>query len=147
MRFPDQEPISKPLAVLDTHLRLSLETQALALAKTGLIYHLQGQKGSQSHTNCVYYPMPIMPNGYLDLAAVLEHLGSLGYHDVWVEAGAKLFTALHQAGLVNRTHMYIAPSVIGKKGLSLYENMDSLGAARTITWQPMDDNVMLTIDW
>lgn len=147
VRLPDQETQSKPLAVLDTRLSLQAETQALRLAKKSLIYHADTHLVQQQHANCAYYPMPVLADERLDLAAVISHLGGLGYHDVWVEAGSELFAALHRAGLVNRTHIYIAPTILGKTGLALYENMDAFRQAQTVSWQVMDDNVVLTIEW
>ncbi|MCX7090865.1 MAG: bifunctional diaminohydroxyphosphoribosylaminopyrimidine deaminase/5-amino-6-(5-phosphoribosylamino)uracil reductase RibD [Legionellales bacterium] len=145
-RLPGQEVVNKPLAVLDRSLRLQHPVQALQMAKQGIIYYDDAYSLDYQHADCAYYPMPVQ-DGHLDLSAVLGHLGSLGYHDLWVEAGSVLFTALHQAGLVNRTHIYIAPKLLGKTGLPLYANMDAFTSAQTVSWQIMDDNVMLTIDW
>lgn len=145
-RLSGQSPIAKPIAVLDTHLHLQHEYSALSLAKQGIIYYDGALPLSQQHVGCDYYPIPVQ-NGRLDIHAVISHLGSLGYHDLWVEAGSELFTTLHHAGVVNRTHIYIAPRLLGKTGLPLYANMDSFAMAQTIAWQVMDDNVMLTIDW
>lgn len=146
VRLPDQELLSKPIAVLDSQLRLPQEVQALRLAKQGLIYYAETSPLKYQLANCNYYPMSVQA-GYMDLTAVLAHLGSLGYHDVWVEAGSQLFGALHRAGLVNRTYIYIAPTILGKSGLSLYANMASFAEAKTLSWEIMDDNVILTIDW
>ena len=145
-RLAGQNPIAKPIAVLDTHLHIQHEVQALSLAKQGIIYYDGTRIPTYQHPGCTYYPLPVQ-NGRLDLNAVLSHLGNLGYHDLWVEAGSQLFTAFHQAGVVNRTHIYIAPQLLGKTGLPLYANMNSFAKAQTTTWQVMDDNVMLTIDW
>lgn len=147
VRIPGQETQSKPLAILDTQMRLHAEPEALRLAKRGVIYHAEGYSVQQPHANCAYYPMPVTAKKHLDLTAVISHLGSLGYHDVWVEAGAQLFVALHKAGLVNRTYIYVAPTILGKTGLSLYENMDGFGSAQSSSWQIMDNNVVLTVEW
>ena len=132
--------------MLDSQLHLNEEVQALRLAKQGLIYYAETRHLAYQQENCTYYPMSVQ-GGHLDLAVVLAHLGSLGYHDVWVEAGSQLFAALHRAGLVNRTYIYIAPTILGKAGLSLYANMDSFAEAQAVNWQIMDDNVILKIDW
>ncbi|PJD90702.1 MAG: riboflavin biosynthesis protein RibD [Legionella sp.] len=137
---------TKPLAVLDTHLSVPHEAQALQLAAHGMIYYDGSHEVSHRHLNCAYYPMPA-PQQRLDLTAVLGHLGALGYHDVWVEAGSQLFTALHQAHLVNRTHIYIAPKILNEKGVSLYSNLNHFDSAHSLSWQVMGDNVILTIDW
>lgn len=145
-RMLGQEPVAKPIAVLDTHLQLQTDIPALHLAKQGLIYYDEAQTLHAQQPGCAYYPIPSRAN-HLDLEAVIRHLGSLGYHDVWVEAGSELFTALHQANLVNRTYVYIAPKILGKTGLPLYANEDLFASAQTMSWQILDDNVILTIDW
>lgn len=147
VRLPEQDAQSKPLAVLDSKLALPQEVPALQLAKQGLIYYAETSSLKDQHPNCNYYPMPVREDDHLDLASVLAHLGRLGYHDVWVEAGSQLFGALHRAGLVNRTYIYIAPTILGSSGLSLYANMTAFAEAKTVNWQIMDDNVILTIDW
>lgn len=145
-RLANQEVIAKPIAVLDTYLTLPQDVAALQLAKTGHIYYSETQEVSSRQTGCTYFPMPVHVDG-LDLAAIVTHLGSLGYHDVWVEAGSTLFTALHKAGLVNCTHIYIAPKLLGRSGFPLYANMDSFAVPQAVSWQIMDDNVLLTMDW
>lgn len=145
-RLPGQEIVRKPLAVLDRSLRLKHAVQALQMAQQGIIYYDEAHLLDYQHAGCAYYSVPVQDR-HLDLSAVIGHLGSLGYHDLWVEAGSELFTALHQAGLVNCTHIYIAPKLLGNTGLPLYANMDAFTSAQTLSWQIMDDNVMLTIDW
>lgn len=146
VRLQGADVETKPLAVLDTHLRLSHEIQALQLATRGLIYYDESQTVTHRHAQCEYYPMPVHQDR-LDLTAVLGHLGALGYHDVWVEAGRQLFTALHRAHLVNRTHIYIAPKILNQVGMSLYSDLNTFEEAQTLSWQVMGDNVILTIDW
>ncbi|HVT62394.1 MAG TPA: bifunctional diaminohydroxyphosphoribosylaminopyrimidine deaminase/5-amino-6-(5-phosphoribosylamino)uracil reductase RibD [Legionellaceae bacterium] len=137
---------SKPLAVLDAHLSLGQNVSALQWAKQGHIYYDSRKVVQAPHKGCQYYPIPMQEKG-LDLDAVLGHLGALGYHDVWVEAGAQLFTALHHAHLVQRTYIYISPHIIGHTGLSLYSKLTSWHKSQAMSWQVMDDNVILTIDW
>lgn len=81
-----------------------------------------------------------------DLLAVLKDLGAKGYHDVWVEAGSTLFTALHEAGLVNRTHIYLTPHVAGD-GISLCQDGVIMQARKKVTLTTLDDNVKMTLDW
>jgi diaminohydroxyphosphoribosylaminopyrimidine deaminase/5-amino-6-(5-phosphoribosylamino)uracil reductase len=145
-RVAGQEPLSKSIAVLDSTLALQHDVQALSLATQGLIYYNANLALQHQQKNCTYHPMPMI-SGHMDLEAILLHLGGLGYHDVWVEAGSQLFTALHQAGLVNRTYIYVAPKILGKAGVPLFANAESFADAKTMAWQIMDDNAMLTIDW
>ena len=85
--------------------------------------------------------------GRLDLKAVIHHLGHLGYHDVWVEAGGELFNALHQAGLVNRTYVYLVPRILGLAATPAYQNIDMFNAPALVTWQALGDNMVARFDW
>lgn len=52
--------------------------------------------------------------GQLNLEIIINYLGHLGFHDVWVEAGGNLFSALHRENLVQRTYLYLVPTVLGE---------------------------------
>ena len=87
------------------------------------------------------------PDG-LNLNSVFEHLGHLGYHDVWVEAGATLFNALHRALLVDRTYLYLVPRVLGPRALSLHEvDTNWFERSTRIEWRVMGDNAMVCIEF
>ena len=53
---------------------------------------------------------------HLDLNAVMQKLGSLGYDSVLIESSGKLAESFLEAGLVQKTQVYIAPSFITKGG-------------------------------
>jgi diaminohydroxyphosphoribosylaminopyrimidine deaminase/5-amino-6-(5-phosphoribosylamino)uracil reductase len=48
-----------------------------------------------------------------DLREVLDHLGGLGVVQLLVEGGAKVAHDLHEAGLVDRYVLYLAPALLG----------------------------------
>ncbi len=52
-------------------------------------------------------------NGRIDLAAMLDALGTRGINEVQAEAGAKLNGALLAAGLVDELLIYLAPCLLG----------------------------------
>jgi diaminohydroxyphosphoribosylaminopyrimidine deaminase/5-amino-6-(5-phosphoribosylamino)uracil reductase len=58
--------------------------------------------------------------GQVDLSSVLAVLGSLELNEVMVEAGAVLNGALLRAGLVDEWIVYMAPVVLGDRGLGLF---------------------------
>ncbi|MFI4919129.1 MAG: bifunctional diaminohydroxyphosphoribosylaminopyrimidine deaminase/5-amino-6-(5-phosphoribosylamino)uracil reductase RibD [Legionellales bacterium] len=135
---------SKPVAILDSHLSLNKEAVVFSTANRCLIYH-QAQN-EVTYSNSSFYHMPVK-NGKLDLAAVISHLGTLGYHDVWVEAGGSIFTALHLEGLVHRTYLYIVPTNLGQNAISAYQQPGLFDRAHTVSWQAMGDNMIACLDW
>lgn len=137
--------VAKPVAIIDSRGTLNPKAKLLTTAKHCHIYHDENHQ-IDALPNCVYHAMPTN-KGQLDLEAIIRHLGSLGYHDVWVEAGGNLFTALHQARLVNKTFLYIAPTILGQEALSAYQQADIFNHASNITWQAMGNNVIASLDW
>ena len=89
--------------------------------------------------------MPIK-NGVMDLCAIITHLGELGYHDVWVEAGGAFFSALHRKGLVHRTYLYLVPTSLERNAISATNKMDCLTEPYCF-WHAMGDNMIACLDW
>ena len=88
-----------------------------------------------------------MKNGVMDLSAVIKHLGELGYHDVWVEAGGAVFSALHRKGLVHRTYLYLVPTSLEQSAISAYQQSGIFDRAHTVSWHAMGDNMIACLDW
>jgi diaminohydroxyphosphoribosylaminopyrimidine deaminase/5-amino-6-(5-phosphoribosylamino)uracil reductase len=138
---------AKPVAIIDRQLTLNRQADVLAHAKHCHVYYDNAHSIKDPQTaNVSYHSMPA-GLGRLDLKAVIHHLGHLGYHDVWVEAGGELFNALHQAGLVNRTYVYLVPRILGLAATPAYQNIDMFNAPALVTWQALGDNMVARFDW
>jgi diaminohydroxyphosphoribosylaminopyrimidine deaminase/5-amino-6-(5-phosphoribosylamino)uracil reductase len=135
---------SKPIAVIDRHLSLNTNAELFSTTSHCLIYH--NESAEVSYPNSSFYSIPLK-NDAMDLSAILSHLGELGYHDVWVEAGGELFTALHKEGLVHRTYLYIIPTVLGEKAISAYQQKGLFERSHNVSWQAMGDNMIVCLDW
>ncbi len=142
----NQDEVAKPVAILDAHLTLNSEASLLKTASHCHIYYDERHNPPVELDHCTYYPMPTKGDK-LRLDVIIQHLGGLGYHDVWVEAGGVLFSALHQAGLVNQTYIYISSAVLGNKAVSAYHQADIFNHASQLRWQPMGDNVLASLAW
>lgn len=139
-----KETYSKPVAIIDRGLSLDPKALIFSKAKHCTIYH-QGRK-NKTYPNSTFYSMPAAEKG-MDLNAIISHLGEIGYHDVWVEAGGALFTSLHREGLVHRTYIYIVPTCLGEKALSAYQHSEMFEGARTVSWRAQGDNMIACLDW
>lgn len=135
---------AKPVAIIDSNLGLSPDLQIFSNASHCHIYHASKKAGN--YKNSSFYQIP-EKNGKIDLAAVISHLGSLGFHDVWVEAGGALFTSLHLQGLVHRTYLYLVPKNLGSKAISAYQAPGIFDKGHTISWQARGDNMIACVDW
>ncbi len=137
----------KPVAIIDSHLSLNKEAVIFSTASECHIYHnenLSAPKDKLSH--CSYYPIPLK-KGLLDLEQIIIHLGYLGYHDVWGEVGGALFSSLHEEQLVDRTYLYLVPTVLGENTVSAYQKKAFFARKHQVSWQVMGDNMILCLDW
>ncbi|MDF1646396.1 MAG: bifunctional diaminohydroxyphosphoribosylaminopyrimidine deaminase/5-amino-6-(5-phosphoribosylamino)uracil reductase RibD [Legionellaceae bacterium] len=122
--------ISKPVAILDRKKQLDPKARIHKTAQRLHLYH--GQPDSSA---------------LLDLGEVFNDLGRLGYHDVWVEAGGTLFSALHREKRVQRTFLYLVPDSLGKDATDLYHDSALLSGAKHVAWDVLDNNLKVTLDW
>lgn len=136
----------KPIAILDARLTLSDKYTVFAQAQHCHIYHDAHYQPVNPMANCSYHAVPIK-NENLDLHFILAHLGELGFHDVWVEAGGRLFSALHTQQLVQRTYIYLVPRILGEDGVSGYHNVNFFSRPHTVTWQKAADNLIACFEW
>ncbi|MCC5791807.1 MAG: bifunctional diaminohydroxyphosphoribosylaminopyrimidine deaminase/5-amino-6-(5-phosphoribosylamino)uracil reductase RibD [Legionellaceae bacterium] len=141
-----QQQYAKPLAILDRNLCVTAESQAVQLASVCHLFHAETTPVLAPLANCIYHPVPVAEN-QLDLQVVLDELGRLGFHDVWVEAGGTLFTALHVQRLVQRSYIYLAPIILGQEAIpAFHQPFEGLQAA-SVNWRPVGDNVIGRFDW
>lgn len=137
---------SKPLAIIDSRLSLSREARLLNTNQPCHIYHDAHYSVTNPYPHCEYYAIPAK-DGFLDLSAVLDHLGELGYHDVWVEGGAELFSALHRDKLVQRTYLYVVPKLLGDDATSGFKENTIFSRQHIVSWQTVGDNAIACFDW
>ena len=80
----------------------------------------------------------------LDLATILRSLGQLGFHDLWLEAGAKSFNTFLNAKLLNRVYLYLSLKTLGAAAMPAFVNESNiLQMAKQIRWQQMGLDVMV----
>lgn len=137
---------SKTIAIIDSRLELNPVSTVLSTASYCHIFYNEKCKAPEPVEKRTYHPVPA-DNGQLSLQGVMQILGNLGYHHVWLEAGSRFFGAMHQARLVQRTYIYLAPIILGLDAVTAYGDIDILNGAKQVTWCPMDDNMRVTLDW
>ena len=137
---------SKPVAILDTRLSVPANARVFKTAAHSHVYHDDNIPVKTPVNNCSYHAMPVT-DGLLDLSAVINHLGKLGFHDVWVEAGGSVFSALHELALVQTTYLYVVPKILGAKAVSAFDNTNFFNRPYEISWQAQADNVIACLQW
>lgn len=137
----------KPVAIIDRQLTLNPHATVFSTAShCHIFYDSTMAKPECLESNRTYHPVDCV-NGKVDLHDLMCKLGQLGYHSVWLESGGELFSAMHQAKLVHRTYVILVPSVLGQDAFPAYPSAGVLSQAKTISWMPMNDNVVAVMDW
>jgi diaminohydroxyphosphoribosylaminopyrimidine deaminase/5-amino-6-(5-phosphoribosylamino)uracil reductase len=145
VRLNDEEH-QKPVAIIDSHLSLEKTAAIFSAAKHCHIFYCENDPKAVSYPNSTYHLMPTN-NGKMDLKAMIGHLGALGYHDVWVEAGGTLFSSLHKEGLVHKTYLYIVPKLLEEHDISAFIRRDIFDKNHTVSWRAMGDNMIAYLEW
>lgn len=147
---------AKHVAILDANLKLNMDSQAIDCSEVCHIFYdksfeskinsVNSLVNNKNYKKCVYHGFTVK-GGKFDLTEIICHLGKIGYHDVWVEAGGKLFTALHAEKLVQKTYIYVVPTLLEDDAINAYHSMGLFDSPKSINWQNMDDNMLAIIDW
>ena len=137
----------KIIAVLDTHLRLTGGEQFFKHSEQVHIFHAPNQKPTFYLPTVIYHPIGQTDVG-LCLQSLVIKLAELGFHDVWLEAGPTLMAAMHEEKLVQVTHIFLVPTVLGKKGIDAYQlDYNFFSQPFELQSEQMDDNILTTFIW
>jgi diaminohydroxyphosphoribosylaminopyrimidine deaminase/5-amino-6-(5-phosphoribosylamino)uracil reductase len=125
-RLPGMLGLSPTRVVLDTGLRLPIQSRLLATARETPLWVIAGEdapaaaeEATQAHGAAV--AQTAAKNGRLDLPAALKLLASRGVTRLMVEGGPTLAAALIGADLVDEAILFHSPVVIGEYGVTALE--------------------------
>jgi diaminohydroxyphosphoribosylaminopyrimidine deaminase / 5-amino-6-(5-phosphoribosylamino)uracil reductase len=125
-RLPGMLGLSPTRVVLDTGLRLPVQSRLLATARETPLWVIAGEdapasaeEAAQAHGAAV--AQTAAKNGRLDLPAVLKLLASRGVTRLMVEGGPTLAAAFIGADLVDEAILFHSPLVIGEDGVTALE--------------------------
>lgn len=140
-RLPDRI-IRQPLrVVLDSRLRIPFNAKLLAQGQTHEVliattkYASQSRREALQQMGAAVLTLP-MEKGRVSLKACLIELAKRNITSVLLEGGSELNAAALQAGMVDRVHFYLAPSLLGgqdAKGVIGGHSPLSISDARRIT--------------
>jgi riboflavin-specific deaminase-like protein len=105
------------VVIVDSRLRTPLSAQVLRaergawLATTAAADRGRAQALERSGARPVL--LPALPNGWVDLGALLDWLGAVGVNSLMVEGGSRIITSLLAQGSVNQVILTIAPLFVG----------------------------------
>ena len=98
----------KIILIIDSALTLPAHLNIFDSAKHCHIFYNKTLNAPKKNRNCTYHALAANYDKKLNLEQLMHYIGQdLGFHDVWVEAGGQLFTALHLQNLVQKTYLYM----------------------------------------
>jgi len=126
-------------------LQFPLNAQLLQSAKEVILLHGEDAENERVKTftkqGVQCYAFPVTERG-LDLEKVTQFLGLQGLHDVWLEAGGKLFSQCVHQRLCQRILLYLGAMTMGPEGLDAFGKKDLFQNTKVIKWQQFGDDVM-----
>lgn len=138
------EAVFKPLAILDRELKLSSELSIMKNAAKKYIFHSTDKE--KKNTDLIKYIKVRQHSIGLDLSEVLDYLGTEGFHDLWVEAGGKLFTSLINEDKVDQLYLYQSVKWLGMQAVNAYVSLQpNIDSALTLVDSQLvgDDNLLI----
>lgn len=141
----DQITVKKKVVVIDRALRMNTKSRLYDSSQQLIIFYDKKIKPPAELETVKFYGVDCNAEG-LDLAQIINKLGEMGCHDLWVEVGSQLFHQMHKYGLVDKTYLYINPKVIGHDGkqadfIRLFDRKFS------INWSQLGDDALAEINW
>lgn len=138
---------NKYLAIVDSKLSLTSSYQVFETAKHIHIFHDEKQIPSAPLLpNCTYHSLPVEDTG-LNVKALIQRLGKLGFQDVWVEAGGQFFSTLHTQKLVQTTYLYLVPTLLGDDAIAAFRDKNLFSSNHQLSWHRADDNCIIYLEW
>ena len=118
--FEQKQPLR---VVIDSHLRIPLAARVLQNPSEVIVVCAHADQEKIKRLTDQGCSVKVLPNpaGRVDLAQVIEYLGSLQINEVLLESGATLAGAMLKAGLLNELIIYTAPVIMGSSARGMFE--------------------------
>lgn len=147
----ENQVIAKPLYVVDSNLQLPLKAKILTTAKSITVFHQEGISEAKLMTlneRGITCHAVSKDHNYLNLQEMLIRIGEDGVHDLWVEAGGKLFNTFIEKGLVHKSLIYIAPKLLGSAAYPAFTGQKNIFAENAqINWYYRGDDCICELNW
>ena len=141
---PDPQPV-----VVDSRLRFPPYANLLKNGRSPLIATNAGADAERRQAlEAAGARVLVLPgnNGWVDLADLLKHLGSMGINSLMVEGGAQIITSFLASRLVDQVVLTIAPLLVG--GLRVVDHLGRSSRRRFprlkhLSYQQLGDDLVL----
>lgn len=131
----DGKSIAKDIFIIDSHLSLSPDLQVFNLAKTVTLLHKPGVEAALPET--IKTQEIASTEQGIDLAEAMNFIGAQGIHDLWVEAGGRLFSELAKQDLIDKAILYRSPNRLGDAAYPAFTDWQPEHAWPDMQWQAL----------
>lgn len=141
----ENETLKKPVYILDSGLNIPLDANIFSTAEKITIFHKKNILPKKINARCIGVDYD---GEHLNLEEIINFIGQVGIHDLWIEAGGACFSAFAQQHLLQRAFIYIAPRLLGKDARSAFNTtQDLFVGVKKIQWQNLDRDAICEMDW
>lgn len=141
------EIISKPIYIIDSELKTPLSATIFSTSKSITLFYKKSADPAKKYlleakgAKCIE-----IDDTSERLSQMINTIGSDGMHNLWVEAGGTLFSALLKKQLAQRVLIYIAPQWLEHGKLAFPDNFSFKPTLHhTIQWTPMGNDAVCEI--
>lgn len=145
------ETYRKPIYILDSQLSLLPTAKIFTTAERITIFHQENiaaerlMQLSSLQAKCI--GVSSTEQG-LCLEEVMEHIGSDGVHDLWVEAGGKCFQTLITKKLVHSSFIYKGGKYLGEDAWPAFtEDFNIFSMNKNVHWQKLGNDEIYEMRW
>ncbi len=116
--------------IADGRLALPLTSQLVRTARDAPLYILTRpaapRERAHAFTQCGAHILPVtfLEDGLMDIPAALAALGEMGMTSLLLEGGQRLAASFLRAGMIDRLAWFVAPVILGARGLDAIGGLD-----------------------
>jgi diaminohydroxyphosphoribosylaminopyrimidine deaminase / 5-amino-6-(5-phosphoribosylamino)uracil reductase len=141
----NEEQIKKPLAIIDPSLQTNVQAKIWSSTSQIILFHNKNINNHFNASNVSSFGIDTYDNGKLKLDSIIQILGEIGFHDIWIEVGGILFSEFHRLQLIDETYIYISPHILGQNAKPGY--LYDLKYKSQISWHIAKDNIIANFKW
>jgi len=142
--------------VLDSRLRIPSTARLLSEGGPGLIIATSREASAEREAQLVQagaqvLRLPVAPNGWVDIRALMDELAKLNIGSVMVEGGSKVITNMLTERIPHQLVLTIAPRILG--GLHAVDFLNLSGLTKTDVrlenprWYPVQGDIIVHGDF
>lgn len=145
------EAQAKPVYVLDPHLSFPQQANLRKTSRSLTLFHEKGISEERAETlrkeGFKLQPVPVQ-GGRLKWESILKCIGQEGVHDLWVEAGGRVFESMVREGYVHKAYWYVSPQSLGAGAYPGPQSFASLfERARSVHWSQAGADSICSVEW